>query len=244
MEGYTPSSYGDGMASVYDDLYRIQGTDQAVARLAEWVAASSLLELGAGTGRLAIPLHREGIPVVAVDSSGAMLDVLRRTPGGGEVETVISDMRHLTELGQRQFDFVLIAYSTFFQLVGNAEKRDSLRSIHRLTHPSSELIIEAFVPDLSPASQNVEVWRVEAQRLVLSASATDAVAQVTRGQVLDFSESGFTLRPWAVHYLTPQQLDELAAAEGWHLAGRWANWALEPFASKSRQHISRYVRQT
>ena len=71
MEGYGTSSYGDGFADVYDDWYQgVTDTDACVAALAALAPAGArVLELGTGTGRLAIPLAARGFSVVGLDSS-------------------------------------------------------------------------------------------------------------------------------------------------------------------------------
>src|SRR5688572_1528720 len=98
MDGYDAGSYGRGFADVYDDWYAdvsdVEATVEAVDRLASAVDGSPrrVLELGVGTGRLAIPLALRGCAVTGVDASPEMLEQLRRKPDGDRVHTVLVDM--------------------------------------------------------------------------------------------------------------------------------------------------------
>ncbi|HEX8804487.1 MAG TPA: class I SAM-dependent methyltransferase, partial [Acidimicrobiales bacterium] len=94
MEGYGPSTYGDRFADVYDDWYAdVSDAEATVARVAALAAAAGapagpVLELGAGSGRLAVPLAAAGLDTWALDASTAMLDRLRAKPGGDRVHVV------------------------------------------------------------------------------------------------------------------------------------------------------------
>ncbi len=243
MPGYSPSSYGDGMAPVYDNLYAIAGTDRACARLAEWASGEALLELGCGTGRLAIPLASQGVKVTAVDASLGMLEVLRSAPGGQSVEAVHADMRDLSPLQGRSYGVVVIAYNTFFQLLGNVDKAACLSAINDLTGEGSLLVVETFIPKSDPDPQAIEVWHMESDRLVLSVSQTDVTTQMARGQAVDIRTGHVELRPWAVHYLTIDQLDDLLQEAGWFLRDRWRDWDLGEFTATSKRQVGLYARE-
>ena len=77
MDGYTRSTYGDAFADVYDDWYHdisdVDGTVDLLADLAAGFAGLPVLELGVGTGRLALPLASRGYEVIGLDASQAML---------------------------------------------------------------------------------------------------------------------------------------------------------------------------
>src|SRR5690606_38821442 len=104
VDGYDASTYGDRFADVYDDWYaEISDVDATVERVAalagelappaRGVRRPAVLELGPGSGRLAIPLAARGIEVWAVDASAAMVQRLAATPGGDRVHARVSDLR-------------------------------------------------------------------------------------------------------------------------------------------------------
>ena len=249
MDGYGPETYGDGFADIYDDWYaEPTDTDACVARLTELARGGPVLELGVGTGRLAIPMAAGGLSVTGVDASAAMLDRLRAKPGGERVRVVLGDMADppvdLTDApGATGFTLVLVAYNTFFNLTDPARQRRCLERVATLLGPGGSLVLEAFVPvDGEHRGGALDVRAVEVDRVVLSASRHDADRQVVSGQHVELTEAGIRLRPWQVRYLRPVQIDALAAEVGLELTGRWAGWDEESFDDTSPTHVSQYRR--
>lgn len=247
MEGYDHATYGDRFAPVYDEWYDgITDADQCAALIAELadlghdLGGGPVLELGVGTGRLALPLAALGLHVVGVDSSAAMLDLLAAKPGGAAVEAVLGDMAD-PPVGDRTFSVVLIAYNTLFNLVDVADQQRCLASAARRLLPGGSLVIEAFVPAAGRAEQSVTPRTITADRVVLSVSRSDPDSQEALGQYVDITEDGIKLRPWHIRWSTPEQLDELAADAGLVLADRWAGWDRAPFGPDAAAHVSRYV---
>src|SRR5262249_35029277 len=126
VEGYGPSSYGDGMADVYDDWYAtrgdIEGAVATIARLASEIGEDRpVLELGIGSGRLALPLAARGVDVWGVDASAAMVARLQAKPGGERVPVALGDMADIDLSGipggaGASFAVVFAADNTFFNL--------------------------------------------------------------------------------------------------------------------------------
>lgn len=248
MDGYEPWTYGDAFADVYDEWYADEpSTEHAVATLAALAAAAGpgpVLELGVGTGRLAVPLAAAGFEVVGLDASPAMLDRLRARPGGDAVEAVLGDM---TDPGAaldppgRQFAVVVAACNTFFLLRSAAAQAACLAAVARLLRPGGRFAVEAFVPAPATRVEHVlEPRRVELDRVVLTVSRHEPMEQLVTGQHIELSEAGIRLRPWVVRYATPQQLDELATQAGLRLVERWGGWDRGPFDATSPVHVSVY----
>ena len=85
-ERYGPETYGDRIAAVYDDFYGFPGeTDVLVEGLAALAGPGPILELGIGTGRVALPLVARGLDVHGVDASEEMMARLCVKPGGAFV---------------------------------------------------------------------------------------------------------------------------------------------------------------
>jgi len=244
MEGYDRSTYGDSFADVYDDWYGDLGDPEEVAdRLFALAPSGHLLELGIGTGRLAVCAAARGLSVVGVDTSAAMLQRLCRANAGPVVRAVRADMAELP-LRAATFDVVLAAYNTLFNLPDLETKRRCLESVHRCTRPEGAVVIEAFVPPAPTRDrQGVAVREVGVDHVILTASKLDSTTQEIAGQHVEIRSSGIRLRPWFLHYLHPEELDALAASAGLRLESRWGGWDRQPFDDDSDSHVSVYRRR-
>ncbi len=125
-------------------------------------AGSTVLELGCGTGRIAIPIARAGIDVVGLDSSPGMLREARRNlreagPLPGKVTFRRGDMRSF-RLPQR-CTLAIIPFNTFLHLLSVADQRQALQSIRRHLAPGGRLALDVFVPDLHrPAREEAQLY--------------------------------------------------------------------------------------
>ena len=247
MDGYGPSTYGDRFADVYDDWSGDVGDPQAASRAVhELSGGGAVLELGVGSGRLAIPLAAAGCEVWGIESSPAMLDVLASRPGAEHVRAVLGDMADpaaaLHGAGAPRFAAVVAAFNTFFLLADEGAQARCLRSIVPLLAPGGVVLLECFVPGEPPpgVERIVEPRTVAVDHVVLTCTEHDPVTQVVRGQHVELRESGTRLRPWVLRYATPAQLDELATAAGLDLVARWSGWDRERPNPADAMHVSVY----
>jgi ubiquinone/menaquinone biosynthesis C-methylase UbiE len=241
VEGYDAATYGDRFADVYDDWYDDPGaTDATVAALVEGLpAGAAILELGVGTGRLALPLAEAGLVVTGLDASTAMLDRLAAKPGGDAVSTVVGDMAG--PLPDGPFDLVVVARNTFFNLTTEAAQRACLTEVTRVLAPTGRLVVEAFVPtdDDGPTS-SVEVRRITADRVLLFVDRHDPGSGEAWSSFVDIGPDGIRLRPCHVRYLRPAALDALATGCGLALDERAEDWLGTAFDDESPHHVSSY----
>jgi SAM-dependent methyltransferase len=245
VRGYDHRSYGDGFAEVYDDWYAdVTDVDATVARMIALAGAGGrVLELGVGTGRLAVPMARAGLRVVGVDSSDAMLAKLRERDVDRRVESVLGDMTAALPAGP--FDVVLVAYNTIFNLLDAAAQELLFAAVAERLRPDGAFVVEAYVPDVDGGdrSSDVTVRSMAADHVVLSVSVQHPGEQRAEGQFVHLSaDGGVQLRPWAIRWATPDQLDEMAAAAGLRLDERLADMSGAPFTDDSVQHVSIYRR--
>lgn len=84
------ASYGERWAPIYDEVHAERDPADAVALLAALAGAGPALELGVGSGRVAIPLAASGVSVHGVDSSPAMVERMRAKPGGDAIEVTMT----------------------------------------------------------------------------------------------------------------------------------------------------------
>ncbi|MGY6500865.1 MAG: class I SAM-dependent methyltransferase [Acidimicrobiales bacterium] len=234
--------YGDSFADVYDDWYA-DITDAAATadRVATLAAGGRVLELGVGSGRVAIPIADRGHEVVGIDASPAMLEVLAAKDHAG-VQAVHGDMSRADEVVDGPFAVVLVAFNTFFNLADDEAQRRCMEAVRAVVAPEGSFLVEAFVPGDPPdrLTRDLSTSRVTADRVVLSATEHDPVAQTVVGQHVDIGTAGTRLRPWRIRYLHPHQLDEMADAAGFELVERHGGWNGEPFDADTTVHVSRY----
>lgn len=245
VEGYSASSYGDAFADVYDDWYHgVSDVDATVADLLELAGDGPVLELGVGTGRLAVPLAEagagRGLKVVGVDASTAMLARLAERDPAGRVEAIHGDM--VADLPAGPFTLAFVAYNTLFNLTEPGGHAACFRAVAARLQPGGRFVVEAFVPwDPPRQGDDVSVRHLSADRVVLSVSVHRPSERTAEGQFVELSESGgVRLRPWSIRYATPDELDRLAVDAGFRLEHRWEAFGGLPFTEASERHVSIY----
>ena len=241
MDGYGPETYGESFADVYDDWYSdvsdVAATVAGVVALAE---GGPVLELGVGTGRLALPIAATGLEVVDVDASPAMLAQLAAKPGAETVQTIQADMA-APPVASHHFAVVFAAFNTFFNLTDPAAQERCVAALAVALRSGGCVAIEGFVPPVDGLTDGgVSVREVTTDRAVLSVSTHDAGAQRISGQHVDISSDGIVMRPWMLHYRTPAQLDALFTEGGFALERRSADWAGTDFDEHADAHVSVY----
>ncbi len=248
MEGYDASTYGDRFADVYDAWYGevtdVAACTASLAALAQ-ERGGPVLELGIGSGRLALPLVELGVEVHGIDASAAMVDCLRGKPGGAALPVTIGDMADLALDDPPAFGVVFVAFNTFFNLASEAEQRRCLARVAEVLAPDGAFVLEAFVPSddvEARATATMAPRRITADEVVLTVCEVDPSSQTISGQHVHLREDGTRLRPWHLRYATPAQLDDLAAAAGLVLERRSAGWAGQTFDDSSGVHVSTYRR--
>lgn len=242
MRGYDSTSYGDGFADVYDEWYAdVTDVDATVARMVALAGAGGrVLELGVGTGRLAIPMSAAGLRVVGIDSSEAMLQRLTDHPGARAVTTVHGDM--VDELPDGPFDSCLVAYNTIFNLLDASTQQRCFAEVAQRLAPGGSFVVEAIVPDAeAPTGSNVSVRSMSVDRVVLSVSDHQPDQQRTSGQFVEFTQSGgVRLRPWSIRWAAPQELDDMAAAAGFVVEQRHGDMSGNDFDDDAVHHVTVY----
>jgi SAM-dependent methyltransferase len=242
MDGYTDSTYGDAFADVYDEWYGsisdIDPTVELLAEIAGEFAPLPVLELGVGTGRLAVPLAARGVEVIGLDASAAMLSKLSEHDTASAVRACLGDMVDDQPVGP--FGLVYVAYNTFFNLLSEGRQQACFDAVARRLVPGGAFLIEAFVPEPQPGT-SVAVRSMTVDSVVLSVTTHDDEAQTAQGHYISISESGgVRMRPWAIRYATVDQLDAMALLSGFRLAERWEDAHRAPFTADSARHVTLY----
>jgi SAM-dependent methyltransferase len=213
----------------------------AVEFLAGVAGGGPVLELAIGTGRVALPLAGRGLTVEGVEASPEMVAELRAKPGGGRLPVAIGDMADVPAPGG-PYRLVYLVFNTLFNLVDADRQADCLRNVARVLAPGGAFVVEAFVPD--PADfdrdEQLQVRDVTEDSVTLRVHRYDRPAQRFVRQTVTIDARGVHLRPFAMRYLWPEQIDELATRAGLTLADRYEDWDRTPFTAGSRTHVSVY----
>lgn len=241
MENSGTAFYGDVWAEVYDEYHGGRDATDAASTLADLAGGGRVLELGIGTGRIALPLAALGVEVHGLDASQAMVDRLRDKPGGVRIPVTIGDFADVDVEGN--YAVIFVAFNTFFALPSQEDQVRCFANVANHLTEDGVFVIEAFVPDPTRyvRGQSTMVLAVEADRISLDASLHDAVTQRVNSQKVFISEDGIKLLPVAIRYAWPSELDLMARLAGLRLRERWSDWDRSPFSAGSWKHVSVYA---
>ena len=240
---YAPGAYGDRIATDYDDLHTHMDPTDAVEALARLAGGGRALELGIGTGRIALPLAARGVEVHGLDASEAMVAKLRAKPGGEAIPVMIGDFADVGVEGE--FDLIFVAFNTFFALLTQEEQLRCVRNVAAHLSPGGVFVVEAFVPDMcryDHTGQALRMHRVEGERVMFDASTLDRAQQRITTRLVSIDGEAVTQYPIEIRYVWPSELDLMARLAGLRLRERWSDWQGGLFDAASRSHVSIYER--
>jgi SAM-dependent methyltransferase len=242
MDEHDAAAYGQSIAEVYDEWYGGLDTDAAVELLAGLAGKGPVLELGIGTGRLAVPLAERGFEVCGVDASPAMVDRLRARPGGDRIEVAIGDFADVGVAGS--YPLVFVVFNTLFALLTQQDQVRCFRNVAERLTGHGRFVVEAFVPDLArfDRGQRISVERLEERCVVLETTQHDLSRQRVDSRHLRISPDGVEVMPVRARYAWPSELDLMAELAGLRLVERWGGWHREAFTAESQSHVSVYGR--
>jgi SAM-dependent methyltransferase len=232
--------FGERVAARYDfseaDMFAPEVVDPIVDVLAQLAGEGEALELGIGTGRIALPLSRRGVPVHGIDLSEAMVAQLRAKPGAEEIGVTVGDFATTTVDGR--FTVAYLVFNTIMNLTTQAEQVACFRNVAAHLEPGGCFVIEVGVPDLQrlPPGETVRAFDIGATHLGFD--EFDVARQGLVSHHYRVSEGTLELHSVPFRYVWPAELDLMAQLAGMELRERWSGWHREPFTSESRAHVS------
>lgn len=244
MTDYEPSTYGDAIADIYDELHGWHlDTGTAIETLGRLAGDGPVLELGVGTGRIAAPLAERGIEVHGIDASEVMVAKLPEKPGGDRVRVAIGDFADV-DAPADSYSMIFVVFNTLFALESQEEQARCFAKVADRLAPEGIFVVEAFVPDPGrfDRGQRVEVARVETDSAVLNVSVHDPVGQRVVSQHVIIRDGTIRQVPVEVRYAWPSELDLMARLAGLELRSRHGGWLEEPFTASSARQVSVYER--
>ena len=239
MKNYEAATYGENISEVYDDLY--SACEQSmVDTLYELAGDGPALELGIGTGRVALPLLYKGIKMHGIDASHSMVAKLRLKPRGEEIPVTFGDFAQVEVAGK--FSLIYVVFNTFFALLSQEDQVRCFQNVAQHLDHRGVFVIEAFVPDPTrfTAGQALRVTNLLEDQAWMDASLHNPVTQVITSQHIHLTEAGIRFYPVKLRYAFPSELDLMAQLAGLTLHHRWSEWQRSAFNAKSTKHVSVY----
>jgi SAM-dependent methyltransferase len=210
--------------------------DRTTAFLAQHARGGRALELGIGTGRVALPLHERGVPVHGIELSPAMADRLSAKPGAARIGVTIGDFA--TARVEGTFRLAYLVYNTITNLMTQDEQVACFRNVADHLEPGGRFVVEVFVPQLQRLPPGETVRAFEVQPHHLGFDEYDVVTQTLHSHHY-WIVGGKAERFVSPHrYVWPAELDLMARIAGMKLVERWAGWDRSPFTAESESHVS------
>src|SRR5262249_13392854 len=149
---------------------------------------------------------------------------LRAKPGGTAIPVTLGDFTDVAVDGT--YPLIYIVFSTIFGLSTQDAQAACFRNVAAHLSASGVFVVEAFVPDVPRFDrlQRAHVQRIELDRVEVSLSRHDPVAQRLTSQHVTLTDGGVRLLPVELRYAWPSELDLMARLAGLRLRERFGDW--------------------
>jgi SAM-dependent methyltransferase len=211
--------------------------DPAVDLLARLAGDGPALEFAVGTGRVAIPLVRRGVPVTGIELSEPMVAQLRRKVDEATLPVVVGDMATTTVDGR--FSLVYLVWNSIANLRTQDEQVACFRNAAQHLIRGGRFVIELWVPPLRrmPPGQLAVPFDVSDGHVGFD--TYDLVTQrSTSHHYFRDADGSIRYDSGNFRYIWPAECDLMARVAGLELEQRMADWDGTPFTSDSGSHVS------
>jgi SAM-dependent methyltransferase len=236
--------FGERVAARYDESSSEMFDPAVVAPVVDLLAglagSGRALELGIGTGRIALPLAAKGVTVHGIELSEAMAERLRAKPGAEAIGITIGDFATTTVSGT--FSVAYLVFNTIMNLTTQAAQVACFRNVAAHLEPGGCFVIEVGVPGLQrlPPGETFQVFH--ASETSWGIDEYDVASQGLVSHHLELVDGTVERTSIPFRYAWPAELDLMAELAGMRLRERWSGWQQEPFTSESRSHVSVWER--
>ena len=219
-----------------DEEFDPKVIDQTVDFLADLAGSGHALEFGIGTGRIALPLARRGVPVHGIDLSEAMVSRLRAKPGGDDIGVTIGDFATTTVDGS--FSLAYLVCNTIMNLTTQEAQVACFRNAAAHLVPGGCFVIKVMIPELQriPSGEIFQVFR--GSETYWGIDEYDVANQGLISHHIEIADGSVEVVSMPFRYAWPAEYDLMAQLAGLRSRERWSGWMREPFTSESRQHVS------
>jgi SAM-dependent methyltransferase len=217
----------DAIAGLYDPWSRsvTEDVDFYVAQARK--SGGPVVELGVGTGRIAVPVAEAGVRVIGIDDSEGMLAVCReRAERAGVADLVdlrVGDLRRPPV--EERAPLVTCPFRALLHLDSDEERLAALRAIHRLLLPGGRFVFDVFAPSMEDVEETDGRW-IEREPGIWERADWDLVRRVLVLAVR--GDSGET----AMHlsWRSPEEWEALLLLAGFEIEGMYGWFDLRPYA--------------
>jgi SAM-dependent methyltransferase len=227
--------FGEDVAASYDEHveHGDMPVEPVVDFLVERAGGGPVLELGIGTGRIALPLAARGVDVHGVDLSEAMVAQLREKPGGDEIPVTIGDFATTNVDGS--FTLAYLVYNTIQNLTSQDEQVACFENVAAHLRPGGRFVIEVGIPDVK--GERLRIFDFGERHIGI-----DEYDFANQGLISHhYTRSGdgtFTYGSGPFRYVWPSELDLMARIAGMSPSERYSGWNGEPFTSESTKLVA------
>jgi SAM-dependent methyltransferase len=235
--------FGKDVAERYDessgDMFDPAVVEPVVDFLAELAGYGAALELGIGTGRIALPLSQRGVRVHGIDLSEAMIAKLREKPGGEEIPVTIGDFA--TTKVDGTFLLAFVVFNSLMNLRTQDRQVACFENVAAHLQPGGRFVVEIMLPELQRLPRGETFLPFEVSPGHLGFDEYDLANQGLISHHYYPAEGDYTTFPG--RYAWPAELDLMARLAGMTLRERWSGWQREPFTTESTKHVSIWEKQ-
>jgi SAM-dependent methyltransferase len=228
------SAYGDRIADVYDEWR--PPSDAEIAFLAELARGGRVLELGIGTGRVAVPLAERGLEVHGVEASERLVERLRAKPGAEAIGIVVGDIRTADLDGL--YSLVYAVGDTFSMLGSQSEQLACFERVAAHLAPEGAFVIECANPAQAFSAQPTRLLAIDGDEVRLAVTRHDPAEQWLEQALVAVSPAGTRVYPVRLRYVWPAELDLMARSAGLEPGERFGGWDRSPFTSASARYVA------
>ncbi|ACQ79895.1 Methyltransferase type 11 [Beutenbergia cavernae DSM 12333] len=226
----------DNYERLWPELFVPSAIDDVVDVLEALAAGRPALELGIGTGRIAVPLALRGVEVHGIELSPPMARRVLEQPEGERIAVTIGDLAHVS--AGSSFGLVYVVRNTITNLTTQDAQVAAFANAAAHLEAGGVLVVENYVPELRrlPPDENVHVFAATPTHVgyeeydVAAQIAVSHHTWVIDGQVRSLASTH--------RFVWPAELDLMARMAGLALRERWADWTGTAFTSESRSHVS------
>jgi SAM-dependent methyltransferase len=217
-------------------MFEAELIDPVVDVLVELAGSGRALELGIGTGRIALPLARRGVSVHGIDLSKAMVARLRAKRDGEDIGVTIGDFTTTTVDGS--FSLAYLVFNTIMNLTTQAAQVACFRNAAAHLEPGGCFVIEVTIPDLRrlPPGETFHVFNASENHWGID--EYEVATQCLTSHHFETVDGTVERLSIPFRYAWPSELDLMAQLAGMRLRSRWGGWKREPFTSESTKHVS------